>query len=478
MSFLAGLYFAGDKLRLSFVWVTPNEAALVLSCLSAALWPIFDQVRSVYLRAAWAILEVTLAVALALTVSRAGVLAYLVALVGHTIVTARLALSSPRSTTLAAALRGGVLVCSAIAYGGARLSPSYALHDDSVLNRMGLWSSAAKCFFDFPSGVGAGNSGLIIRNWYQLDGEDIAWAHVMNTPLQFGIEHGVFLFILCVNIIAALICLPYTTLALTNSRAATGAVKRPDGFLFTWVCHNQLLALMVGVSFGGYLRSLSALVLICVALVSGLYGLSTNRNRVAALGGAFCWGVAVTALICLAIFAVGRSRAAETVHISGDSTSATVSCSPSSRITKVNIFADREVLGALPGRSIRQAVQENVEYGLICKVYYSTSSLSSIATDGVVILCGSAGSAAMWPHGRTILLCPTFEPNCADHGRPVCIFLGALDEDGLNAQWEKWAAGHGVEVAHISDCANNVSSKFGDVLADIIRINIGRSECL
>ena len=174
MSTLFDIFFliGAASTRLDFGLGNPNKAAALFVSLVPILWGVLgfalrrrgSKVRDVGFIVGL-LLTGGVGVPLLLTESRGGVLAALVAL-GVLSVFSRRPWAMWRVAAVAVMLCATVFLAAQIGV-TRRMSPDYLTGDDSIQNRLRIWSSAPAMIADASGGWGAGRAGPEYGQWYQ-----------------------------------------------------------------------------------------------------------------------------------------------------------------------------------------------------------------------------------------------------------------------------------------------------------------------
>jgi len=276
-------YYFNRHLRWSLFWENPNYAAAFLACLLGWLWCAqrslsleveFKRLTLGSLFVAYGF-ELCVWFLLAKTYSRGG----LVAAVAGMLFFFGLHGASYTGWTLVLRnliTRVAVVAVICIAVGFApRLSPAYAMQDNSVLNRLEMWKGAMTMMHDSPlHGWGKGLGGVAYVNWYQpLDAPQRPIGFV-NSYLEIAVEQGTHILFVALACALALVLM---AVKLGKRHAwALGA----GSVLVTWFTANLLTSLWADMTLW-ILPGIAIVCLVGASLATPLFSSLRRKQGVA-----------------------------------------------------------------------------------------------------------------------------------------------------------------------------------------------------
>lgn len=241
------VYYFNEFRRLNLVWSSPNELGAYSAMVVAILWGIRSSGRS-GLIAKEAVAAVHFLI-LALTYSRGGVFALVVACAAMFVPEVKDVCCALKKRTIILWSCRGVLACAVLLSVGffGRVSPRYLAGDGSVGNRFLVWRAAVDLLIG--SGVhgwGWGQSGDVYMKYKQAYGDCNIYNSMLNSYLTLGVEGGVGIFFVATFIVFFVL---YVTYKLASVRGVFPVALL--GVCVCWVVLNAFTVLYENVALWG-----------------------------------------------------------------------------------------------------------------------------------------------------------------------------------------------------------------------------------
>lgn len=178
-----------DVGRVKFGFVNPNYAAAFLGSVGLLFLPFAVRRRRLGWRIAATVGLLAAGVAVGLTGSRGGMLAFVLSVGLYGAVACRRFLTWKRLAGAAAILVTLVAVAMALHVGDRFTRKMFAV-DSSNSERLEIWSASPKMMVDAPWGWGWGQSGIAFTNWYQDRNHFRMVGGMINSHLTILVENG------------------------------------------------------------------------------------------------------------------------------------------------------------------------------------------------------------------------------------------------------------------------------------------------
>jgi len=432
-----GLWSLGGRLQL--LWDSPIIAGTALAMLapwlnSVSRWE--GGLGKKSLTVVSVVVELFLLWCLVLTQSRGPVFGWMLATAGGILymMQSRIPLRQSiliRSVTTSAFV---VLALSLTALRG-RIVEGVLLQDQSVSNRLDIWSASLKMLWLSPwRGIGSGEAGWTYSQWFQPDTSQYLYTGVLNGFLEIGIEQGVVILWLLVFGIATVTLLPWFCRRF-EFRSEIGVTRTMLGWC-SWV---SLMAYFTANLTSSLHKSPTLMALALIDLVAFVVVACLIRDRRAMLRAAS--GAALLSTVILFFLRSVSLYDSREITVTCDHGAVVLAKTKSSAgASAVAVLVDRSVLGALFGRELRQSLKDSKIYNSMI-VFDPRHALpqNQIEADRRVIITGRCARFLSLfnpdhPHDF-LLINPEGMPTRFPESWTVQVWLPGGNDLGRNAQW-------------------------------------------
>ncbi len=348
--------------RLQLLWDSPIIAGTVCAMLApwlhaAAGWRGGSPWRKSLVIGS-VLIELAVLGCLVLTQSRGPLLAWMLATTGR-VVHALLAVPHLRREMVIRSLGAlaFVVLGSLMTAARGRIIEGIALQDQSVVNRLHVWSASLDMLWLNPwTGLGAGEAGWTYSQWFQTAASPYLYTGILNGLLEIGIEKGVVVLWLVLAGTSAIVLYPWLA---RRSEKPSGA---PPVMALLGMCSWVSLTVYFAANLTSSLHkspTLIALALVGLAAFVSFMVLIRDRR---AIRRAVLWA-ALSATVVLFMLRLLPLLNRREITIACDR-SAVVMNKPkaSANPAAAAVLVDRSVLGPLFGLELRKLFQERADF--------------------------------------------------------------------------------------------------------------------
>jgi len=475
-------YYFNRHLRWSLFWENPNYTAAFLACLLGWLWwaqrslSLEFKFKRLALGALIIVYAVELGVwfLLAKTYSRGGLVAAVAGMVfffgfhglrgtgkvAQTFLSVpilkRLRIGTDRNVCATLIIRIAIIAVICVAVGFApRLSPAYAMQDNSVLNRFEMWKGAMTMMHDSPfHGWGRGLGGVAYVNWYQPLEASQRPVGLVNSYLEIAVEQGTHvLFVVLACAVA------FVLMAIKLRKRHTWALGA-GSVLVAWFTANLLTSLWADV----YLWMLPGVASACLVVgtvrnvaqtllsVAGFTAFKNDTDRsVCATLKMLAISSAASLIICGLLVLTGgvlsknRKYCAKPLKQS-DAVLMSIRSKTGDDQPVCEVWVDGAVFGNFWGKTLRAMLDGTTGVKLLVYAPWAHQNVNLEKAPLISVYSGfqvEAFNENRNSAGKIIILHPNgLPPNEAISNAEKIICLPAVDTSPYGLSWRIWAAKH------------------------------------
>jgi hypothetical protein len=341
--------------RLQLIWDSPIVAGAVLAMLSpwlqAPMGWVAEGTWKKLLVGVSILVEAVVLGCLVLTQSRGPLIAWIVAMVGCIAMARGIApVLRQRITMRVTAALALVVIGVEFTAVRARMTNAISLQDQSVGNRLQIWSASLDMLWLNPlTGLGSGEAGWTYSQWFQPDTSHYLYTGVLNGFLETGIEHGVIILWFVLTSAAAMLLSPWFVFRSENATRQSEAAVTLG--LYSWTS----LAVFFLTNISSSMHKTSVVVALSAAALAGLTGFLAKARDWQAIVRAFRWSATIATTVLLLLWWLPPLRVPlSAVAVTWDN--GVIGLSSEKKLKKsppVVALVDRSALGPLFGQPVR-----------------------------------------------------------------------------------------------------------------------------